>query len=299
MTRLTAKDFAPELLQLYDGYAHGHITKREFLDRAGKYAVGGMTAVAILGLMKPNYALAQQVEFTDPDILAEYITYPSPNGHGDVRGYLVRPAVEGVATAEPLPAVVVVHENRGLNPYIEDVARRVAKAGFLALAPDGLSSVGGYPGNDEAGRALQEQVDPGLLMNDFFAAIEFLMSHEASTGAVGITGFCYGGGVANAAAVAYPELKAAVPFYGRQPDAADVPRIEAAMLIHYGELDTRVNEGWPAYEAALKEAGTTYEAYIYEGANHGFHNDSTPRYDPEDAELAWSRTVDWFRRYLV
>ena len=295
MTRLTAKDFAPELLQLYDGYAHGRITKREFLDRAGKFAVGGVTALAILQSMSPNYALAQQVEFTDPDILPEYVTYPSPEGHGEVRGYLVRPTTgEG-----PWPAVVVVHENRGLNPYIEDVARRLAKAGFLALAPDGLTSVGGYPGNDEEGKALQERVDPERLMNDFFAAVEWLMIHERSTGNVGIVGFCYSGGVANAAAVAYPELKAAVPFYGRQPDAADVPRIEAALLIHYGELDERVNAGWPAFEAALKESGTTYEAHIYEGANHGFHNDSTPRYDAEAAELAWGRTVEWFGRWLV
>ncbi|MGQ7241872.1 dienelactone hydrolase family protein [Salinicola sp. V024] len=199
----------------------------------------------------------------------------------------------------PVPGVVVAHENRGLNPYIEDVARRVAKAGFVALAPDGLSSVGGYPGNDDEGRELQQQVDPEKLMNDFFAAIEFLMAHDATTGKVGITGFCYGGGVANAAAVAYPELGAAVPFYGRQPDPEDVARIQAPLLIHYGELDTRINEGWPAYETALKANDKVYEAYIYAGANHGFHNDSTPRYDEQAAELAWSRTIDWFRRYLA
>ena len=195
--------------------------------------------------------------------------------------------------------MVVVHENRGLNPYIQDVARRVAKAGFIALAPDGLTPMGGYPGNDEAGRELQQQVDGTKLMNDFFAAIEFLMAHDDVTGKVGITGFCYGGGVSNAAAVAYPELGAAVPFYGRQPDPADVARIEAPLLLHYGALDERVNAGWPAYEAALDAAGKTYEAHIYEGANHGFHNDSTPRYDPEAAELAWSRTIEWFNRYLT
>lgn len=295
MTRLTAKDFHPELLELYDFYAHGRITKREFLDRAAKFAIGGVTAASILATMSPNYALAEQVSFTDPDIVAEYITYSSPNGHGEVRGYLVRPAkAEG-----KLPAVVVVHENRGLNPYIEDVARRVAKAGFIALAPDGLTSKGGYPGNDEKGRELQQQVDPEKLMNDFFAAIEFLMKDERTTGKVGITGFCYGGGVANAAAVAYPELGAAVPFYGRQAKAEDVPRIQAPILLHYGELDTRVNEGWPAYEAALKANGKTYEAYIYPGANHGFHNDSTPRYDKEAADLAWQRTIDWFKKYLA
>jgi carboxymethylenebutenolidase len=263
MTRMTAKDFAPELLELYDFYAHGQITKREFLDRAGKYAAGGLTAVAILGLMSPDYALAEQVSFNDPDIVADYIMYPSPNGHGEVRGYLVRPA----SASGKLPAVVVVHENRGLNPYIEDVARRLAKAGFLALAPDGLTSVGGYPGNDEKGKDLQATVDPAKLMNDFFAAVEYLMASDASNGRVGITGFCYGGGVANAAAVAYPELAGAVPFYGRQPAAVDVPRIKAPLLIHYAGLDERVNAGWPAYEAALKAAGTRYEAYVYPDVN--------------------------------
>jgi carboxymethylenebutenolidase len=295
MTRLTAKDFSQELLELYDYYAHGRITKREFLEQAGKYAVGGLTAAAILAQLSPNYALAEQVSFTDPDIVASYITYPSPNGHGEVRGYMVRPA----ATSGPVPAVVVVHENRGLNPYIEDVARRLAKAGFLALAPDGLSSVGGYPGNDDAGRDLQRAVDGTKLMNDFFAAVEYLMQHEASTGAVGITGFCYGGGVANAAAVAYPELRAAVPFYGRQPAAEDVPKIKAALMLHYGELDTGVNAGWPDFEAALKAAGTEYQAFIYPGANHGFHNDSTPRYDEAAAELAWGRTIDFLREKLA
>jgi carboxymethylenebutenolidase len=294
MTRLTAKDFPQELLDLYDYYAHGRITKREFLDRAGGFAVGGLSVAAILASLSPDYALAQQVAPTDPDIEAEYITYPSPHGHGEVRGYLVRPA----AASGPVPGVVVVHENRGLNPYIEDVARRVAKAGFVALAPDGLTSVGGYPGNDEKGRELQQQVDPKKLMNDFFAAIEFLMQDDRVT-KVGITGFCYGGGVANAAAVAYPELAAAVPFYGRQPPAEDVPRIQAPLLLHFAGLDTRINEGWPAYEAALKAAGKTYEAYIYPGVNHGFHNDTTPRYDEAAATLAWQRTIDWFRRYLT
>ena len=295
MSRLTAKDFAPELLELYDYYAHGRITKRQFLELAAKYAVGGLTAITILGQLSPNYALAQQVEFTDPDIIPSYITYPSPNGHGEVRGYLVRPA----KATGPLPAVVVVHENRGLNPYIEDVARRVAKAGFIALAPDGLSSVGGYPGNDDKGRELQQQIDPTKLMNDFFAAIEFLMASKETTGKVGITGFCYGGGVANAAAVAYPELAAAVPFYGRQAKSEDVPRIKAPLLLHYAELDTNINAGWPAYEEALKAAGKTYEAYIYPGVNHGFHNDSTPRYDNAAADLAWERTIAWFRHYLA
>mgnify|MGYP001328132813 FL=1 len=295
MTRMTAKDFSPELLELYDFYAHGKISKREFLEKAGKFTVGGLTAAAVLGLMSPNYALAEQVSFNDPDIVADYVSYPSPKGNGDVRGYMVRPS----AAAGKLPAVVVVHENRGLNPYIEDVARRLAKAGFLALAPDGLSSVGGYPGNDEEGKALQAKVDPEKLMNDFFAAIEWMMAHETSSGRVGITGFCYGGGVSNAAAVAYPELGGAVPFYGMQPKPEDVAKIKCPLLLHYAALDTRVNAGWPAYEAALKAAGTQYEAFIYEGVNHGFHNDSTPRYDAAAAELAWERTLAFFRANLA
>ncbi|MEB0206157.1 YghX family hydrolase [Pseudomonas sp. CCC3.1] len=294
MSRLTAKDFAPQLLELYDNYAHGKINRREFLERAAVFTAG-ISAVSVLGALSPNYALAEQVSFTDPDIKAEYITYPSPKGNGEVRGYLVRPA----QAQGKLPAVVVVHENRGLNPYIEDVARRLAKAGFIALAPDGLSSVGGYPGNDEKGLALQQTVDPETLMNDFFAAIEWLMQHDAGTGKVGITGFCYGGGVANAAAVAYPELGAAVSFYGRQPSADDVQRIQAPILLHYAGLDTRINEGKPAYEQALKANHKTYQAYVYSGVNHGFHNDSTPRYDKAAADLAWNRTLAWFRKYLA
>jgi carboxymethylenebutenolidase len=292
---MTAKDFDQELLDLYDFYAHGKITKRQFLDRAGKFAVGGVTAVSLLGMLSPDYALAEQVSFTDEDILPEYITYPSPNGTGDVRGYLVKPAnVTG-----PVPSVLVIHENRGLNPYIEDVARRVAKAGFIALAPDGLTSVGGYPGNDVEGRELQRTVDGTELMNDFFAGFEHLMGRDDTTDKAGAVGFCYGGGVCNALAVAYPEMAASVPFYGRQPATEDVPKINAAMLMQYGELDERINAGWPAYEEALKAAGTTYEGHIYEAANHGFHNDSTPRYDEEKAELAWSRTIEWFNTYLV
>ncbi|MDR2265669.1 MAG: dienelactone hydrolase family protein [Enterobacter asburiae] len=294
MTRLTAKDFPQELLDYYDYYAHGKINKREFLNLAARYAVGGVTALALFNMLKPNYALAEQVKFTDPDILPEYIHYPSPNGHGEVRGYLVKPA----KASGKVPAVVVVHENRGLNPYIEDVARRVAKAGYIALAPDGLSSVGGYPGNDEEGKVLQQKVDPTKLMNDFFAAIEFMKKHPDASGKVGITGFCYGGGVSNAAAVAYPELDCAVPFYGRQPAAADVPKIKAPLLLHYAGLDKNINEGWSTYEAALKLNNKVYEAYIYPGVNHGFHNDSTPRYDEPAAELAWKRTLSWFEKYL-
>jgi len=294
MTRLTAKDFDQELLDLYDFYAHGKISKREFLDRAGRFALGGVTAIALLNMLSPQYALAQQVAPDDPEIAASYIDYPSPKGYETVRGYLVKPA--GVTMA--MPAVLVVHENRGLNPYIEDVARRVAKAGFMALAPDGLTSVGGYPGNDDKGRELQRTVDREKLLNDFFAGYEHLAGREDSTGKVGAVGFCYGGGVCNALAVAYPELSASVPFYGRQPATKDVPRIKAPLLLHYAELDTRINEGWPGYEAALKEQGKTYTAYIYPGVNHGFHNDITPRYDAEAAELAWGRTITFFETQL-
>ena len=295
MTRLTARDFAPELLQLYDGYAHGRITKRQFLDGAAKYAAAGMTAAALLSAMSPDYARAQQVAPDDPALVTERVSYPSPDGHGTAQAYLVRPA------GEPgrLPGVVVVHENRGLNPYIEDVARRLAKAGFIALAPDGLSSVGGYPGNDDKGPELQAQVDPEKLMNDFFAAVDWLRASDLTTGKIGIVGFCYGGGVVNAAAVALPDLAAGVSFYGRQPRAEDVARIRAPLLIHYAGLDERINAGWPAYEAALQENGKTYEAFVYPQVNHGFHNDTTPRFDQAAADLAWSRTLDWFRRYLA
>ena len=294
MTRLTAKDFPQELLEYYDYYAHGKISKREFLQLAGKYAVGGMTALALFNLLKPNYALAGQISFTDPDIHAQYIRYPSPEGHAEVRGYLVVPTKSSVKPA----SVIVVHENRGLNPYIEDVARRVAKAGYIALAPDGLSSVGGYPGNDDEGRELQQKVDPQKLMNDFFAAVAFMEKHPQASGKVGITGFCYGGGVCNAAAVAIPELACAVPFYGRQPPIAEVGKIHAPLLLHYAELDRPITDGWPAYEQALKAQHKVFEAYIYPQVNHGFHNDSTPRYDRAAAELAWQRTLAWFAKYL-
>ena len=293
MTRLTAKDFDQELLDLYDFYAHGKISKREFLDRAGKFAVAGVTAAALLEMLSPQYALARQVAPDDPEIEAGYLDYPSPNGHGTVRGYLVKPA-----GAAAMPAVLVVHENRGLNPYIEDVARRVAKAGFVALAPDGLTSVGGYPGADDKGKELQRTLDREKLMNDFFAGYEHLAGRDDGTGKIGAVGFCYGGGVCNALAVTYAGLSASVPFYGRQPAAGDVSRIEAPLLLHYAELDARINEGWPDYEAALKEQGKTYTAYIYPGVNHGFHNDTTPRYDAEAAELAWERTISFFKTHL-
>jgi carboxymethylenebutenolidase len=293
--RKKASDFHPRLLELYDGYVHGKMSKRAFLDHAGKYAVGGVTAAALLDALRPNYALAQQVAPDDPAIVIEVVEYPSPEGHGAVRGLMARPAgAEG-----PLPAVLVVHENRGLNPYIEDVVRRLAKAGYLALGPDGLTSVGGYPGDDDRGRELQAGLDPAKLMADFFAGYEHLAGLEGSTGRVGCVGFCYGGGVCNALAVAYRELAASVPFYGRQAEAADVPSIRAPLMLHYAELDERINAGWPAYQEALDANGKTYEAFFYEGANHGFHNDTTPRYDPAAAALAWERTLAFFERHLA
>ena len=295
--RLTAAHFDQALLDLYDYYAHGRISKREFLDRAGRWAVGGLTAAAILAQLSPDYALAQQVAPDDPDITGEDITYDSPKGHGAVNGYLVRPAQTDPDS--PPAAVLVVHENRGLNPYIRDVARRMAKAGFVALAPDGLTSVGGYPGTDDAGRALQRQVDGERLMNDFFAGFEHLEGLEGTNGKVGATGFCYGGGVVNALAVAYPSLAAGVPFYGRQAAAEDVPRIEAPLLLHFAALDGRINEGWPAYQKALEENDKRYEAVIHPGVNHGFHNDTTPRYDEAAAREAEAQTIAWFNVYLA
>ncbi|MFD0978651.1 YghX family hydrolase [Tropicimonas aquimaris] len=295
MTRKKATDFHPKLLELYDGYAHGQLTKREFLRQAAHYTAVGVTAAAVLQSMRPNYALAQQVAEDDPSIETMIAEYESPEGHGTIRGLMAKPA----GANGPLPAVLVIHENRGLNPYIEDVVRRTAKAGYLAFGPDGLTPLGGYPGNDDDGRAMQQTLDGAKLMEDFFAAFEFLRDHEGSTGKVGAVGFCYGGGVCNALAVAYPEMAASVPFYGRQPEAAQVPSIQAPLLLHYGGLDERVNAGWPAYEEALQANGKAYEAHIYEGANHGFHNDSTPRYDEAAATLAWDRTLAHFAANLA
>ncbi len=295
MRRLTARDFDPKILELYDFYVHGALSRRDFLDRAAKVLGGAAAATAALGALSPNYALAQQVSTDDPEISGADITYASPNGHGEVRGYLVTPA----NAAGPLPAVLVVHENRGLNPYIRDVARRVAKAGYMALAPDGLSSVGGYPGNDDDGRALQRQVDREKLLNDFFSGFEHLFERADSTKKVGAVGFCYGGGVCNALAVAYPELSASVPYYGRQAAVEDVPRIKAPLLLQYAGLDTRINEGWPAYEAALLAHDKTHTAHFYPDVNHGFHNDTTPRYDEAAATLSWRLTLAFFETHLA
>ena len=295
--RLTAADFDQDLLDLYDYYAHGQISKREFLDRAGKWAVGGLTAAAILSTLSPNYALAQQVDANDPDIVATDLVYPSPNGTGDVTAYLVRPAE--LNPKRPPAAILVVHENRGLNPYIRDVVRRLAKAGFVAMGPDGLSSLGGYPGTDDEGRTMQRSLDQGRLLNDFFAGFEFLQALEGTNGKVGATGFCYGGGVVSKLAVAYPEMAAGVPFYGSFPEAAQVPQIEAPLLIQLAALDQRINALWPPFQRAMEANDKIYEAQIYPGVNHGFHNDTTPRYDAAAAQLAEQRMVAWFRTYLA
>ncbi len=293
--RMTASDFPQELLDLYDFYAHGLMSRREFLDKASKFAVGGLTASMLLQQLSPNYALAQQVDPNDPEIETNQIIFPSPNGHGEVNGYMVKP----VNAVNKLPAILVIHENRGLNPYIEDVARRMGKAGFMALAPDGLTSQGGYPGNDDEGRELQRKVDREKLLNDFFAAFEFLLDHEDSSGNVGAVGFCYGGGVVNALAVAYPELGAGVSFYGRQPLTEDVYKIEAPLLIQLAEHDDRINAGWTAFEQELKSTGKNFLGLIYPDTNHGFHNDTTPRYNEKAAKLAEKRTIDFFKKYLI
>ena len=294
MERKKATDFPQELLNLFDHYVHGEISRRQFLDRAAKYAVGGLTATAIWDSLRPNYALAEQVPQDDKRLKTEYATVSSPQGNGSIRGYFVRPA----SANGKLPGVLVIHENRGLNPYIQDVARRLGTANFLAFAPDGLTSVGGYPGDDEKGAELFARVDENKMFEDFVSSVDWLRSRPECTGKVGVVGFCFGGTMANKLAVRLPDLAAAVPFYGRQPAAADAGKIKAPLLLHYASLDTRITEGWPAYEEALKANHVTYTAYVYEGVNHGFHNDTTPRYDEAAAKLAWQRTLDFFEKYL-
>jgi carboxymethylenebutenolidase len=295
MERKHASDFDQELLNLYDDYAHGRISRRKFFDGAAKFAVGAMTVEALVASLSPNYAWSEQVKKDDPRIKSETLEYESPKGAGKMRGLLTQPAsAEG-----SLPAVLVIHENRGLNPYIEDVARRLAVEGFLALAPDALAPLGGYPGNDDEGRSLQSKRDAEEMTEDFIEGARTLQKHPRSNGKVGVVGFCFGGGMANTLAVRIPGvIAAAVPFYGRQPASEDVPSIKAPLLIHYAQLDQRINEGWPAYEEALKKAKIDYQAFIYEGVNHGFHNDTTPRYDEAAAKLAWDRTVEFFKTHL-
>jgi len=295
MERKKASEYPQELLNLFDRYVHGDIERRDFLEGAKKFAVGGLTVATIFESLRPNYAWAQQVPKDDSRIKTEYATVQSPEGTGNIRGYLVRPA----KASGKLPGVIVIHENRGLNPYIEDVARRLGTANFIAFAPDGLTSAGGYPGDDEKGGKMFGTVDRAKMMEDFVAAARWLKARPDCTGKIGAVGFCFGGGVTNTLAVRLgADLAAAVPFYGGQPSAADAAKIKAPLLLHYAGLDTRINGGWPAYEEALKANHVTYTAYIYDGANHGFHNDTTPRYDEAAAKLAWQRTLDFFNKYL-
>ena len=289
-----ASDYDQEILDLFDLYVHSQISRREFLWGASKFAVGGLTATAILESLLPQYVQARQVDENDPRLKSEYIDYPSPNGSRRIRGLLSR----RVETTGKLPGVVVIHENRGLNPHIEDVTRRTGLEGFLVLGPDALTPVGGYPGTDEEGREMQRKLDRKQILEDFVAAVEFLKSHPDCTGKVGVVGFCFGGWVSNMLAVRLPYLNASVPFYGTQPNAEDVPKINAPLLIHYAGLDDRVNKGWPDYESALKQHNKIYTVYFYDNVNHGFHNDTTPRYDESSAKLAWRRTVDFFNQQL-
>ena len=294
MKRMKASDFPQEVLDVFDHYVHGEIGRREFIDRAARYAVAGMSAVAMLEALRPNYALAQQVARNDPRIHAESVTYPSPKGSGTMRGYFVKPAN---ATGK-LPGIVVIHENRGLNPYIEDVARRLAVANYLAFAPDALAPLGGYPGDEEKAAKLFASLDPAKRTEDLMEAVPYLESRPECNGRVGAVGFCFGGGIVNMMAVRFPALAAAVSFYGVQPSAADTARIKAPLLIHYAGLDTRIDAGWPAWKAALDANHVRYAEYTYPNVNHGFHNDTTPRYDEAAATLAWSRTLAFLDRHL-
>lgn len=303
MERKKASDFDPQLLSLFHRYVHGGISRREFLDGAAKFAIGGLTATALWDMLRPNYALAQQVAKDDQRIKAEYTMYPSPKGNasdGSMRGLLARPA-----SGEKFAAVLVIHENRGLNPYIEDVVRRLAVAGFMAFGPDATWPLGGYPNVDKYGAeadekaaAMQKHLDGGKITEDFVAAAEFLLKHPQSTGKLGAVGFCFGGTMVNRLAVRMPQLAAGVPFYGGAPAVEDVPKIKAALLLNFAEQDPNIMGRWPAYEAALKDNGVKYDAYIYPKTNHGFHNDTTPRYDESAAKLAWQRTIDHFNKTL-
>ncbi len=287
--------YDPRVLELFDGYVHGKLSRRQFLDRVGAFTVSGVSAAAILASLSPDYSLAQQVSPDDASVRTAYKKYDSPNGGGVMRGYFARPAV----IDHKLPGVVVAHENRGLNPYIEDVARRLAIAGFIAFAPDALTPLGGYPGNDDEGRAMQRERDGGEMVEDFVAAVGFLQQHPDTTGAVGSVGFCYGGGISMRLAVRVPDLGAAVAFYGRHPLAEDTAKIQAPLMLHHAGLDERVNAGWPAFEKALKDNERDYVNYLYADVNHGFHNDTTPRYAQQEAALAWERTISHFSQHLL
>ncbi len=294
MNNIKKEDIKQEVFDLYDDYAHNRINRRDFVQKLSIYAVGGLTVTSLMSFLMPDYKNTLQVKADDPRITSEYINYNSPKGAGNMKALLCKPA----DAKEKLGGVVVVHENRGLNPYIEDVARRVALAGFISIAPDALTPLGGYPGNDDAGRELQSKRDKNEMLEDFIAAYDYLKNDKDCNGKIGVVGFCFGGWIANIMAVRIPTLSAAVPFYGSQPAAEDVSKIQAPLLLHYAGLDTNVNAGWPAYEAALKANNKEYTVYIYEHVNHGFHNDTTPRYDKAAAELAWQRTIDFFNKKL-
>ncbi len=293
MNEIKKEDIKQEVFDLYDDYAHNRIDRRDFMQKLSAYAVGGLTLASLTSFLMPDYKGAVQIKSDDPRLKSEYLNYSSPKA-GTIKALVSRPT----DAKQKVGGIIVVHENRGLNAHIEDVARRAALAGFITVAPDMLTPLGGYPGNDDQGRELQSKRDRNDMLEDFIAAYDFLKSNKECNGKIGVVGFCFGGWIANMMAVRIPELAAAVPFYGGQPTAADVPKIKAPLLLHYGELDTRVNEGWPAYEAALKENKKEYAAFIYPKANHGFHNDTTPRYDKEAAELAWKRTIDFFTQKL-
>jgi carboxymethylenebutenolidase len=292
--RLTSKDFDPEVMKLFDQYVHGQLSRRGFLNQAGRYAVGGATAASLLAALSPSFA-AQQVAAADPRIKSSYVEYPSPHGYGKLRGYLVQPA----NAKGKLPTVLVVHENRGLNPHIEDIARRLAVDGFIAFAPDALFPLGGYPGDEDKARELFGKLDQTKTRADFVEAARMLKTLPNGNGKVGVVGFCYGGGVANYLPTVIPDLAAVVAFYGAQPPASEVAKIKTPLLIHDAEKDTRVRAGWPAYEAALKAAKADYQYFVYPGTEHGFNNDTTPRYDEAAAKLAWQRTIDFFKQHLA
>ena len=292
--RRKASDFSQDILRLFDGYVHGFIERRDFLEGAAKVLGGGAAALAALDALQPTYAWAEQVSRDDARVQASYVEYPSPTGSGTMRGYMAIPA----GATGPKAGVLVIHENRGLNPYIEDVVRRFAAADFVALGPDALTPLGGYPGNDDQGREMQRQLDRDVMMEDWTAAFRFLRDHDATTGRIGAVGFCYGGGVVNLLAARLPDLGAGVPFYGAAAPAEEVPNIRDPLMIQYAGLDERVNAAWPDYKRALDANGKAYQMFMYEGVNHGFHNDTTPRYDPDAAKLAQERTVAFFNEHL-
>ena len=294
MAPLKKDDIKQEVFDLYDKYAHNQIDRREFMEKLSVYAVGGITLASLMSFVMPNYKDTLTVSPNDPELDSKFITYNSPKGGGEIKGLLSKPKNR----SGKMGGVVVVHENRGLNPYIEDVGRRAAKAGFISLAPDALTPLGGYPGNDDDGRAMQRERDRNEMLEDFIAAYEYLKNHEDCNGKVGVVGFCFGGWISNMMAVKVPDLAAAVPFYGSQPEDNEVAQIQAPLLIHYAGLDERVNAGWPDYEAKLKELDKDYEVHFYPDVNHGFHNNTTPRFDEASADLAWKRTIDFFKEHL-